>query len=272
MQGGRRLGRAGVPRRYVEHPGQAQRRRYRQRRVRSEVFMNNAGLGVVVRRTQSSLLAWFAVAALLACSQAWARDTLRVLAWPGYADPEVVEPFERRHDVDVAVTYVDSDDDLWAKMNAGGGDVFAVNTAELQRYIDAGISVPLRLDHIPNHERQLKRFQELEAIPGLVRDGKIYAIPYTYSAMGLIYNRKMVAEAPSSMRAMWDSKYQRQVLAFDTSNHNFSIAALAFGEGDPFQLDDAGFEAMAKKLIALRRNVLTFYRTPEEVVELFREQ
>ena len=43
MQGGRRPGRAGVPGRYVEHPRQAQRRRYRQRRVRSEVFMNNAG-------------------------------------------------------------------------------------------------------------------------------------------------------------------------------------------------------------------------------------
>jgi putative spermidine/putrescine transport system substrate-binding protein len=211
--------------------------------------------------------------ALLGCTPAWARDTLRVLAWPGYADPEMVAVFEQRHDVDVSVTYVNSDDDLWVKMSANRGgdfDVFAVNTAELQRYIEAGLSIPVRLANIPNHGKQLPRFQDLESIPGTVRDGNVYAIPYTYSTMGLIYNRKLVPTPPVSMRAMWDPQYRGRVLAYDASNHNFSVAALAFGLGDPFQLDDAGFRAVVPKLIALRRNVLTFYSTPEDVVELFR--
>lgn len=212
-------------------------------------------------------------AGILASASVSAKDTLRVLAWPGYADPDLVQVFERRHDVDVEVTYVTSDDDLWDKANANGAsdfDLFAVNTAELQRYIDAGISVPIRLAHVPNHARQLPRFQDLESISGLMRNGDVYAIPYTYSEMGLIYNRKLVHPPPTSMSAMWDPAYRRQVLAFDTSNHNFSIAALAFGLAPPFRIDDRAFKDVVRKLIELRRNVLAFYSTPEEVVDIFR--
>jgi putative spermidine/putrescine transport system substrate-binding protein len=59
------------------------------------------------------------------------------------------------------------------------------------------------------------------------------------------------------------------VLAFNTGNHNFSLASLALG-GDPFQIRSADFPRVTDKLIALRRNVLTFYSLPEEAAELFR--
>jgi len=61
-------------------------------------------------------------------------ETLRVLAWPGYADSDVVKTFEQRTRSKVEVTIIDSDDVLWQKVsqnNAGNFDVFAVNTAEL---------------------------------------------------------------------------------------------------------------------------------------------
>jgi len=200
-----------------------------------------------------------------------ARETLRVVAWAGYADTEIVAAFERRFDADVEVTYVASDDDLWYNINSTAYDVFAVNTAELQRYIDQGLSVPIDLAHIPNHALQLPRFQELSAIPGLMRDGKLYALPYTYSEMGLIYNRKRVKAVPLSMSAMWDTDYQGRVLAFNASNHNFSLAGLLLGAKDPFQLSDAELNQAARHLVKLRRNVLTFYSTAEEAAKLFAE-
>lgn len=195
-----------------------------------------------------------------------------MLTWPGYADPDLVEVFEKRHDVEVQVSYIASDDELWAKVSqAGGGDfdLFAVNTAELQRYIDKGLAVPIRIDNIPNHGNQLPRFRELSSIPGITRGGNLYAVPYTYSEMGLIYNREKVKVPPTSMAAMWDPDYRGRVLAFDASNHNFSIAGLLLGARNPFQLDDSEFEQAVDKLIALRRNVLSFYRTPEEAVDLY---
>jgi putative spermidine/putrescine transport system substrate-binding protein len=111
----------------------------------------------------------------------------------------------------------------------------------------------------------------LQSIPGISRAGKLYAIPYTYSEMGLIYDRKQVKEPPTSMAAMWDPRYKGRVLAYNGSNHNFSIVALLLGSKTPFEIKHREFKLIVDRLIALRRNVLTFYSLPEESIELFRE-
>lgn len=200
-----------------------------------------------------------------------AREVLRVVAWAGYADPEIVSGFERRFDADVEVTYVGSDDDLWNKLNSEAYDVFAVNTAELQRYIDQGLSVPVDIQNIPNHAFQLPRFQDLASIPGLMRGGKLYAVPYTYAEMGLIYNRQGVKEIPKSMSALWDPDYRGRVLGFDASNHNFSLAGLLVGAKNPFNLSEEEFNRVSRRLVQLRRNVLTFYATADDAVKLYFE-
>lgn len=203
---------------------------------------------------------------------ALANDTLRVLAWPGYADQDLVKVFELRYGARVEVTLVGTDDELWTRLNTRQGadfDVFAANTAELQRYIDLGISVPLNRAHIPNTAHQLSRFRKLEAIPGLVRNGAAYAIPYTYSEMGLIYDRKQIKTPPESIAALWDPRYQGRVLVFQGSTHNFSIAAQSLGLKTPFQISPIDFKRVNRHLVDLRRNVLSFYNTPEEATTLF---
>ena len=225
------------------------------------------------RRTALRALVIYVCLIALA-SPAAARETLRVLAWPGYADRDLVQAFESRFDARVEVTLVSTDDDLRQKLSANKGrdfDVFAANTAELKRYIDKGVSVPLDRANIPNTRRQLPRFRNLQAIPGITRAGQVYAIPYTYAEMGLIYNRKQVKEPPTSMAAMWDPQYRGRVLAYDGSTHNFTLAALLLGSKAPFQLQDREYKRALEKLIDLRRNVLAFYSQPEEAVELFRD-
>jgi putative spermidine/putrescine transport system substrate-binding protein len=219
---------------------------------------------------------WLTAAALCCASlAAVAAPTLRVLAWPGYADPDIVKRFEERYKVKVQVSTVSSDESLWERVNANGSadvDVFAANTAELKRYVDARLVVPLNLANIPNTQAQLPRFRNLGAIPNLVREGRVYALPYTYSEMGLIYDRRQVHTPPDSISALWDPQYQGRVLAFDTSSHNFSIAAMSLGLPNPFQIDAARYPEVVRRLVALRRNVLTFYSLPEEAAELFRTQ
>ena len=215
-----------------------------------------------------------AIVLLLCAGWAEAQPVLRVLAWPGYADPDIVKRFEEQHHVKVRVPIVSSDESLWERVNAHGGDdfdVFAVNTAELKRYVDAALVVPLNLANIPNAKAQLPRFRDRAAIPNLMREGRLYALPYTWSEMGLIYDRKQVKEPPTSISALWDPQYRGRVLAFDTSGHNFSIAALALGK-NPFRIDESSYPEVVRHLVALRRNVLTFYSLPEEAVELFRTQ
>lgn len=221
------------------------------------------------------VLLFLIVCGSLLCSApaAAAGNVLRVLAWPGYADSDVVKAFETRFNAKVEVTLVDSDEALWDKMHAGGGapqyDVLAANTAEIQRYTGDNLLAPLDLASLPNTQRQLPRFRALSSIGGLTKDGKVYAIPFTYSSMGLIYDRRQIAVPPRSMAELWNPRYRGKVLDYNSAQHNFSFTALTLGYRNPFQLNAAQMQAITRKLIDLRRNLLTYYNLPEEATAFF---
>lgn len=204
-----------------------------------------------------------------------AMQQLKILAWEGYADADLVREFEQQHQVKVAITFVYSDDELWSKVTEasnGGYDLLAVNTAELQRYIQKSLVRAIDTQKIANITHQLPRFKQREDISGLVKNGQTFAIPYTYSEMGLIYNRKLVHQPPESINALWDPAYSGKVLAFNTSNHNFTLAALGLGVQSPFNQSPEQLRLSARRLVELRRNLLTFYSSPQEAVKLFKTQ
>ncbi len=203
---------------------------------------------------------------------ALAAETLRILTWPGYADPGIVKTFEQRHGVRAEVTTIDSDLDLWKKISTNQGrdfDVFAVNTAELQRYIRQDLVAPIDRKAIPNLARQLPRFRDRRSVPGVEREGKLYAVPYTYSEMGLIYDPQQILTPPESITALWDERHRGKVIAYNGGTHNFSLAAQSLGFSSPFTIGETQWPAAVDRLIALRRNVSQFYTQPEESVALF---
>ncbi len=206
---------------------------------------------------------------------ALAAETLRVLAWPGYADADVVRRFEQRTGARVEVSYIDTDEALWEKIGEARTvdfDVFAVNTAELQRYIAKGRVAPVNTSALTNLKRLMPRFRKLDAIAGLVHGDKTYAIPYTYAEMGLIYDRQQVSAEPTSVAVLWDPRWRGKVLLYNGSSHSFSLAALALGKAGPFRLAETDWIPAVEKLISLRRNAQTFYTQPEESVNLFKSR
>ncbi len=212
-----------------------------------------------------------ALAAGLWASSASA-ETLRVLAWEGYADPDWVKDFTKETGIDVDVVFIGSDDEIWAKIKGSEGkdfDVMAVNTAQLQRYIDADLVKPWDLSKIPNQKDVLPRFRDLSAIKGMTRDGKVYGIPFCFDSIGLIYDTDKVKPAPTSMTVLWDPQYQGKVLAYDNGEHNFSFTALTEGIENPFHLTDEQFAKIKDKLVDLKRNTLSFYTTADEAMQIY---
>lgn len=247
------------------------------RRLAARIFARGRGLrGVwaLVGSAPASALAVLALAfTLVLPAGVWAAPVLRVLSWPGYADPDIVATFEKRHGVKVEITVVGSDDVLRAKLaqpQGGGFDLVAANTAEVSRMLAQGLLAPLPMGSLPNTARQLPRFRQLQAIAGITRGAEVFAMPYTYSEMGLIYDRRQFTAPPDSVAVLWDPRLQGKVLAFDGSSHGFSLAAMYRGL-PPFQIEAGHFGPLAKDLVALRRNVRSFYSLPEESLELFRK-
>src|SRR5512132_165929 len=118
----------------------------------------------IMIETRRLLPAFVGLAAAFAFGEpAFAAKQLRVLAWEGYADPDWVQAFEKQYDADVSVVFVGTDDEIWAKIKGSEGedfDVFAINTAQLQRYIDAGLTTRHDLGLIPNQKQTLPRSQD----------------------------------------------------------------------------------------------------------------
>ena len=210
---------------------------------------------------------------LWACAlSAHATDALRILSWPGYVSETAIQTFQSRYASNVEVVVIHSDDELWQQANSNPPfDLIALNAAELPRYIDAQLVAPIHTPSIPNTKKQTARFQALHEIKGLTKNGQVYGIPYTYSAMGLIYNRKLVSEPPTSMQALWDPRYYQKVLAFDGSAHNFSLSALILGYENPFNLSSKQFSEVVRHLALLRLNAFKFYSSPEEAVRLYQD-
>lgn len=226
----------------------------------------------MLRRRDVAVLLPLAAAGLWPTA-AQAAPVLRVLSWPGYADPDIVAVFEKRHGAKVEITTVASDDVLRAKLanpQGAGFDLVAANTAEISRLVARRLLAPLPIHNIPNTGRQLPRFRQLHAIAGIAQGTDVYAMPYTYSEMGLIYDRQQINTPPNSIAVLWDPRWRGRVLAFDGSSHGFSLAAMHRGL-PPFQIPAAQFGPLAKDLVALRRNVRSFYSLPEESLELFRK-
>src|SRR6185369_945409 len=94
----------------------------------------------LTRRALPAVAFALAAFATLGAHPASAKD-LRILAWQGYADDDWVKEFEAQTGANVNVVFIGTDDEIWAKIKGSEGkdfDLFAVNTAQLQRYIDAG--------------------------------------------------------------------------------------------------------------------------------------
>jgi putative spermidine/putrescine transport system substrate-binding protein len=222
---------------------------------------------------REALMAALAVPAILKSGQALAAKELRVMAWEGYADDDWVKEFEAQTGATAKVVFIGTDDEIWAKIKGSEGkdfDVFAVNTAQLQRYIDGGLTTPHDLSKLPNQKQVLPRFRDLTQVKGVMRDGKVHSIPFAFDSIGLIYDKDKVSPAPDSFEILWDPKYKGRILAYDNGEHNFSFTALTLGIADPFHLTDEQMQQIKEKLIKLKQNVLSFYTTPDEALQLYK--
>jgi putative spermidine/putrescine transport system substrate-binding protein len=231
------------------------------------------GMTMMRMASKAATLAATAVLSLLAAGPVLAEE-LRILSWQGYADDDWVEAFEKETGADVSVVFIGTDDEIWAKIKGSEGkdfDLFAVNTAQLQRYIDAGLATPYDLDALPAQKEVLQRFRDLETVGGTMRDGKVYGVPFAFDTIGLIYDTTKVSTPPTSWEVLYDGTYAGRVLGYDNGEHNVSIAALDLGIENPFRLDDAQFGQVKEKLTAMKGNLLSLYSTADEALQLYQQ-
>lgn len=211
-----------------------------------------------------------AAAALIGLPAPVAADqTLRILTWEGYTDPSFTDAFEIETGCEVRTIVVGRNDDFFSRLLAGLGDFDLVSPS-----IDT-TSILVKLGLIePIVASWVWRFPEiypaLREHPGIQTNGELWAVPFAWSPITLLYRTDKVREPPDSWAALWDPAFAGKIALFDDKSSLYMTARLLFGsETEAFDLDDAALHAVREKLTAQKPLLRKYWGSATELISLY---
>lgn len=164
-----------------------------------------AGFKTVAARglaTFGAVLLLFAMALSPARADAdFSGETLHVLTWPDYIEPEVIDEFEKRFNARITFSYFETDDarsEILTKSEGQGYDVVLVGGHDIRKYQRRGWLAPLVADAVPNRGHIMQRWAE--AFPGALE----YGVAYFWGTQGIAYRRDLVSRPITSWRQLLD--------------------------------------------------------------------
>jgi len=151
------------------------------------------------------LLAILVFAGLVMFSAVTGADETKKLylySWTQYMDPDIIQQFEDKYDVEVEQIYYESLQEMYAHVRATPGhyDVVIPSSYYVPRMIEDGLLQPLNKELIPNLDNLMQRFASPDFDPG-----NKYTAAYQWGTTGLAYNTEMLPDAPRSWAILFDS-------------------------------------------------------------------
>jgi spermidine/putrescine-binding protein len=213
-----------------------------------------------------ALLGAAALILVSAAGQASAQE-LNLLTWEGYADESFVVPFEEATGCQVTATYVGSNDDFVPKLAAGAGvyDLITPSIDTTSVTVAAGFIEPIDVSRV-------ERFDEIYPLfsgaKNITMDGQQWGVPFVWGSIPFMYRTDMIAEAPTSIAALWDPQYAGKVSLWDDKSSIY-VAARANGDMNIFDLSDEQLEAAKQKLIEQKPLIKKYWGTAGELIDLF---
>ena len=103
----------------------------------------------------------------------------------------------------------------------------------------------------------MTEFQNLE---GHWLDGDLYSVMQSFGYLGLVHNTDHLSEADcSSYAVMWEERVAGKVGHFDWYLPTMGCLSLYNGNKDPFNIDDAAFDALRETTFSLKPQLAGFY-------------
>lgn len=191
-----------------------------------------------------------AISASAADTSSLAGTTINVYNWGEYISDgsegsmDVNAEFTKRTGIKVNYNNYDTNENMYAKLKSDGVsfDIVIPSDYMIERLIAEGMLQKIDFSNIPNYKYIDAKYKGLYFDPE-----DAYSVPYNVGMVGLIYNTKLVKEAPTSWNVMWDEQYKGKILMFDNPRDAFGIAQKLLGQSFN-TTDEAEWKAVAEKL------------------------
>ena len=169
---------------------------------------------------------------------------------------DINELFEERYNVKVKYRTYDSNESMYAKIKNGGADYDIIIPSDymVARLISEGLVEKLDFSNIPLFETNvMDNFKNPDYDPT-----NEYSVPYSWGAVGIIYNKEVVKEEVKSWSILWDEKYKDNILMFNNSRDAFMVAQTMLGYSQNTTNKDE-IKAAADKLSEQKSVVQGYY-------------
>ena len=168
-----------------------------------------------------------------------AKSTVRVLNWPDYIEPSVLQDFEKEHNIRVVYDIFSGNDDLQVKLQAGGTpyDVVFPTANAVPAMAAKGLLGKLDKASLKNISNIDPRVDA--TLRAWDKDGA-YSLPYMWYTVGIAWNPKLTAKAypghaMDSLTNVFDPETARRfqscgVGVVDSASDVVPMAAMAGGQ------------------------------------------
>ncbi|GEM86448.1 ABC transporter substrate-binding protein [Meiothermus granaticius] len=132
---------------------------------------------------------------------------LRLYTWTEYIEPAIISDFEKATGIKVRISYYESNEELLAKLQAGGDsqyDVIVPSDFIIPAMIQLRLLKPLDPAKIPNLKNLDPKFKSPPFDPG-----NQYTVGYLWGTVGLMYNTQVFKTPPQSWAVLFDPAQQK---------------------------------------------------------------
>lgn len=157
------------------------------------------------------------------------ENTLTVLNYGKYFDPEALEMFEKETGITVEYEEYESPEEMYTKYKAGSIDYDLLCTSDymIEKLIKEGEVIEMNYDNIPEYKNIDQKIIDTSA--SFDPEHK-YTLPYFYGTVGILYNSDEVdASEVDTWNVLWDSKYEGKVIMENSVRDCFLVPLKQLG-------------------------------------------
>lgn len=174
----------------------------------------------------------FAAFAFTGCGNASStknEDTLTVLNYGKYFDPDALKMFEEETGITVEYEEYESPEEMYTKYKAGSIDYDLLCTSDymIQKLINEGEVLEINYDNIPEYQNIDQKIIDSSAS---FDPNHTYTLPYFYGTVGILYNTDEVdASEVDTWNVLWDTKYEGKIIMENSVRDCFLVPLKQLG-------------------------------------------
>ncbi len=176
------------------------------------------------------------------------------VGWQGYDEPLKLGSFLADNGISLATTYINTNEEIITRLQAGGvgqTDLITIYFGHIPILVGADLLEPIDESKLPGIKDVFPEFLNVDSIR---RDGKLYAMPFTWGTLSMIYD-PAAAPKPTSWKDCLKEEFKGKVsLVDDATGLLATWAPIVTGTKTPTRITMDELKKTVDFLIEIKKN------------------